>query len=204
LFASFKDGDPCESVVKKDNETITTIYPICGDTSVYIRRTIHDGTYRKEECFKNGKLFSQTNFTIYPDNSLDFDEFSYVNDSLYELKEHNRATYSIDKRSIPIKNSIYFDLYYFKNGNIKEYGLTEGNCRFGRTTELDSLGQYKWIGESDPTEKMDSVWLKSNSIDTMIIYTECGLKKGTWIKYDNNKRAIDSVKYVDGKIKSNR
>lgn len=203
LVSSFTVRKPCEVIVHEGQSTITTIYPICGDTTMYIRRSNYHNGSGKEECFKNGQIYSLINFECHAGSSeLNYEEFTYINGSLYELKEYLLTAYNVMYKNFRINDSTDFVLNYYKNGSIKRYGLIRGDCPFGRTVELDSLDDYRWIGERDPTERIDSVWQKESRTDSVLIQTVvCGLKKGKWTKYDNTNKAIDSVVYVNGEIK---
>jgi hypothetical protein len=202
---SSKTFEPCETVIEKDNKTITFIYPVCGDTSLYIKRTNSSDEYKKEECFKNGKLISLTTFYNFSKSELSYDESTYVNDSLFEIREHLLTPYNVNQKSFEVNDSIFFEIRYYANGNIARYSLTKRLCPFGRTVELDSLGIYKWIGNSSPTEKFDTIWEKGDTGDSTGIITKvCGLKTGKWTKFDRNNKPITSITYTDGRIENNR
>ena len=183
------------------------IFPHCNDTIIFLVRTYEDDKLTSEEWFKNNIPNGLGKYYSWKDNTITLSSETFYGDSLKILHSTSYFPNSslISKETKAITDSTAFSISYYKNGNIKEYGNFKGDsyCNYGQWTEMDSLGNFKWVGEYKIVHKetIDTTILPNTGDMVVTKIISCSEKDGIWKRTDAYNRVIESLIYVEGKLK---
>lgn len=201
--------EPCQKTYHSgDWRNITTVifYPNCNDTTVFLARTYQNNKLWREEWFKNNFPEGISKYYNTSDsNNCVSSESLWSNGDVLQSTSYFPNSTTISGTSKKISDSLSFNISYYRNGNVKEYGNTKNymNCECGVWTEYDSLGTYKWVGEYKVIhkEEKDTITDKETGFSSIVTMFTCSTKNGIWKKLDKNDSLLEQIIYVDGVIK---
>ena len=200
LLTSFKDN-PCQKKTQSrhnSNMHYVITYPNCKDTTTYSSRCYENGKLYWEMVVLKNKKTIETTFSAERNNVITTQTF-FENDKasyVYSYYEHPSILKSVQKYE---SDTSSFITEYYQNGNIKEYGHESfPGCPTGQFVEFDSLGNFKWTGAY---VRVNKTKVEKNEYGDVEIFT-CSEKNGIWYKTNKIDQRVDSIVYVDGKIKN--
>ena len=186
-----------------------TIYPNCNDTTVFISRTYENNKLWREEWFKNKLPHGLSKYYDWTDsNNVKSSESLWENGLSIHTTVYFTKSSIISDATKRITDTTDFQIKYFRNGNIKEYGnvnTKNSRCPYGQWTEFDSTGTYKWTGSYKFVNKSRRDTTIDDKTGETIVYTitTCSEKDGAWKKTNKDNKVIEQVIYINGKPKDN-
>ena len=213
LFSSFRKPRSCQYLLREveygDTVNKLIIFPICGDSSLFIVRYMGTGSYWVERVYRNKQLHTVTRIDLVKPYALmketgntkyDVWETIYANDTVQIERTEALA------KTVPIKvkrfwlrqfdDTIAFVITYYPNGLIQRYGLAKNGCEIYNGAEMDSLNSFLWTGEYSPNIVYDTVTKYEKHVGHYwVIKSHCHFKKGLWEKYNYDGKVIESKVY---------
>lgn len=203
MLASFKEPQSCEQFSRDGDTNYLVIFPLCGDSSLYIVRKFDRKNYIHETVFKNKKEHSWTSLYFesfgkkHSAEKISCDEFFYQDGDLTEVRSHVRPNYIVTRKSFLIDTDFSFEINYYPNGFIRNYNVQNSDCQRWNGAELDSMNTYIWRGRYDGIRRYDTTTIvdKITKKSTVIVKHIFSKKIGTWTKTDFSGKVLETIKY---------
>lgn len=201
LLTSFTSIQSQIKLISEGNVFSMIIFPIAGDSSLYISREFDNKNYCIEKIYRKHKIVSQIRINYFnsskgkENHKFSYDEFYYENNEVVELREnYSCEIYKPSERTLFVNDSLTYKLYYYKNGLLEYCGFERGSCYYGRGFDFDTLNKTYWTGLYSDRAKFDTIEKIINGEKTFVVSKTClNDSIGTWYKYSCNNEIIDSA-----------
>lgn len=192
LLMSFKNPKSCERLQPNS----ITIFPVCGDSSLYIQRKFKPGKFIFEDVYQNRLRTFSTKIWLsgkaMPDSVL-YTEFTYWHGRLINTRSLQDLESALRKKAFRINDTLHFEINYHDNGSIMSYGFMNSFCwLYG--VDSDPGNKFFWKGPFQPPVSDTIKYPNATAYEPSItINTKCGDPTGMWRKLDVSGHIVDSV-----------